>query len=78
MGRMATKPRLHLVGKGDTRVAYRTKRGKLLLGRIEAALESPDLLKLRGKVNLILTSPPFPLVRKKAMEMKQVKLISLG
>jgi DNA modification methylase len=46
-------------------VAYKTKHGQMLVGRIEDALESPSLKKLKGKVNLILTSPPFPLVRKK-------------
>jgi site-specific DNA-methyltransferase (cytosine-N4-specific) len=37
----------------------------MLVGRIEDAVEAPVLQKLKGKVNLILTSPPFPLVRKK-------------
>ena len=46
-------------------IAYRTKRGRMVIGRIEAALESRALAKLRGKTNLIFTSPPFPLVRKK-------------
>lgn len=45
--------------------AYRTRKGKMLIGRIEDALESPALKAVRGKVNLIFTSPPFPLVRKK-------------
>jgi DNA methylase len=34
-------------------------------GRIEDVLDSPEIEKVKGKVNLILTSPPFPLVRKK-------------
>jgi hypothetical protein len=34
-------------------------------GRIEDALDCPEIEKVKGKVNLILTSPPFPLVRKK-------------
>jgi DNA modification methylase len=46
-------------------LAYKTKHGQMLVGRIEDALDSPNLKKLKGKVNLILTSPPFPLVRKK-------------
>lgn len=45
--------------------AYRTNAGKMLIGRIEDALDSGALEPLRGKVNLIFTSPPFPLVRKK-------------
>jgi site-specific DNA-methyltransferase (cytosine-N4-specific) len=37
----------------------------LLVAKIEDALDSPYLRALRGKVDLIFTSPPFPLVRKK-------------
>jgi DNA modification methylase len=45
--------------------AYKTKRGRMLVGRIENVLGSRAAAPLRGKVNLIFTSPPFPLVRKK-------------
>src|SRR4051812_33524615 len=45
--------------------AYRTKRGKMLVGKIEDALDAAPLRGVEGKVNLIITSPPFPLVRKK-------------
>lgn len=45
-------------------MAYRTKLGRLLMGKVEDALES-DLVKVKGKVDLIFTSPPFPLNRKK-------------
>jgi superfamily II DNA or RNA helicase len=45
--------------------AYRTDKGKMFHGRIEDALDSSEIEKIKGKVNLILTSPPFPLVRKK-------------
>ncbi|NRQ26010.1 site-specific DNA-methyltransferase [Aliiroseovarius sp. xm-g-7] len=45
--------------------AYETPFGSVLEGKIEDALESEHLNRLRGKVNLILTSPPYPLVRKK-------------
>lgn len=45
--------------------AYHTDRGRMLVGRIEDALVSPALAELEGKVNLIFTSPPFPLIRKK-------------
>jgi site-specific DNA-methyltransferase (cytosine-N4-specific) len=38
----------------------------MLQGRIEDALESAHLRKLQGRINLIFTSPPFPLVRKKS------------
>lgn len=47
------------------RQVYKTAFGKLLHGRIEDALDVEPLANLRGKVNLIVTSPPFPLVRKK-------------
>jgi DNA modification methylase len=45
--------------------AYKTGKGKMFHGRIEDALDSPEIGQVKGKVNLILTSPPFPLVRKK-------------
>lgn len=43
---------------------YHTESGRMLHGRIEDALQS-ELAALKGKINLIVTSPPFPLVRKK-------------
>lgn len=46
-------------------LAYRTDKGEMLVGRIEDALDSSRLKSLRGKVNLLFTSPPFPLVHKK-------------
>lgn len=45
--------------------AYRTDFGTMIHGRIEDALTAENLTALKGKVNLIVTSPPFPLVRKK-------------
>ena len=44
---------------------YKTSYGTLLHGRIEDALDINPLASLSGKINLIVTSPPFPLVRKK-------------
>jgi site-specific DNA-methyltransferase (cytosine-N4-specific) len=44
---------------------YRTKLGQMLNAKIEVALEARAMRAVAGKVNLILTSPPFPLVRKK-------------
>ena len=44
---------------------YTTSLGKCYLGSAEEVLESYELKELRNKVNLILTSPPFPLLRKK-------------
>ncbi len=46
-------------------IAYKTKMGKMLQGTIENALDHANVLAVKGKVDLILTSPPFPLVRKK-------------
>jgi len=46
--------------------AYSTDFGQMLVGKIEDALNSRTVNEVKGKVNLILTSPPFPLVRKKA------------
>lgn len=45
--------------------AYRTARGLMVQGTAEVALASPLLERYRGKVQLIFTSPPFPLNRKK-------------
>lgn len=45
--------------------AYSTALGTMFRGKVEDALRSPLLVPYRGKVQLILTSPPFPLNRKK-------------
>lgn len=45
--------------------SYKTSYGRMYNGRIEDALSSEPIQRLKGQVNLILTSPPFPLVRKK-------------
>jgi|ERR1039458_612784 site-specific DNA-methyltransferase (cytosine-N4-specific) len=47
------------------RIAYRTARGVFFQGQAEDVLTSPLAAKYRGKVDLIFTSPPFPLNRKK-------------
>ncbi len=49
----------------DLKQAYRTSRGMMIQGYAETALTSPLLKKYQGKVQLIFTSPPFPLNRKK-------------
>lgn len=46
-------------------VAYKTARGTMYCGFAEDVLRSALAKKYRGKVQLILTSPPFPLNRKK-------------
>lgn len=49
----------------EPQVAYSTQRGLMFLGSAEAVLATNVLKKYRGKVQLIFTSPPFPLNRKK-------------
>jgi site-specific DNA-methyltransferase (cytosine-N4-specific) len=65
---MKSKLKQLTVGKTNrvlVRKAYQTPQGKMLIGRIEDALDSSSFKSIRGSVNLIFTSPPFPLVRKK-------------
>ncbi len=45
--------------------AYSTNRGSMIHGDIDSYLASPQGKELRGRVQLIFTSPPFPLNRKK-------------
>lgn len=58
---MAAEPKT----KGPVELAFRTKWGSSFQALAEDALESKQLAWWRGKVDLILTSPPFPLNRKK-------------
>lgn len=53
------------------KVAYRTRRGVMYVGHAEQVFSSSEARHLRGKVNLIFTSPPFPLNRKKKYGNKQ-------
>jgi site-specific DNA-methyltransferase (cytosine-N4-specific) len=48
------------------RLAFKTRLGRSFRASIEEFLESADGRKLRGKVDLILTSPPFPLASPKS------------
>lgn len=50
---------------------YTTKHGKLYVSQAETFLESAIGKRLRGKVRLLLTSPPFPLNKKKKYGNKQ-------
>lgn len=62
MGRISKKRIQPLLSKA----AHKTKRGSYWIGRTEALLSAPGFLKrYEGKVDLILTSPPFPLNKKK-------------
>lgn len=47
------------------RLAYRTKRGRMYLGESQEVIKTKLLKKYRKKVQLIFTSPPFPLNLKK-------------
>jgi DNA modification methylase len=47
------------------RIAYRTEKGTLFEGKAEDVLASELMHKYHGEVDLIFTSPPFPLNRKK-------------
>ena len=46
-------------------IAYTTEHGQMLRGTIEDCIESEALAHVRGEVQLVLTSPPFPLNKKK-------------
>lgn len=48
------------------RAAHSTKLGKYYVGKSEEILGSSTFDKMRGKIQLILTSPPFPLNNKKS------------
>ncbi|MBL8060749.1 MAG: site-specific DNA-methyltransferase [Chthonomonas sp.] len=45
--------------------SYRTELGMMVQGKSEEVIQTAEFEKLRGKVQLIFTSPPFPLNRKK-------------
>ncbi|MFP5270456.1 DNA-methyltransferase [Coleofasciculus sp.] len=47
-------------------LAQRTQSGRYYIGKVEKVLNNPSFQQLRGQVNLILTSPPFPLNSKKS------------
>lgn len=52
-------------GEVSVSESYRTSRGIMYHGSAETALSSPIFAEHEGKVQLIFTSPPFPLNRKK-------------
>lgn len=47
-------------------IAYSNSSGRYLIGDVTAVLGSPRLRNSKGRYQLILTSPPFPLNRKKS------------
>lgn len=52
-------------GRPPINVAYQTAYGRMLHGLSDEFLKSGTLERFEGKVNLVFTSPPFPLNRKK-------------
>ena len=48
-----------------TNIKYQTNKGKIIEGNSIELLKGKMKKKLKGKVNLIITSPPFPLNNKK-------------
>lgn len=52
-------------GRPPSDVAYQTAYGRMIQGLSDELLRSGALEKFEGKVNLVFTSPPFPLNRKK-------------
>jgi DNA modification methylase len=60
-----TRPSNPFLGRPPHNVAYATKLGRMLYGKSDEILASGELSRFEGKVDLIFTSPPFPLNRKK-------------
>jgi site-specific DNA-methyltransferase (cytosine-N4-specific) len=59
-------------------IAYKRPRGTLYVGDSLHALAHAPLTKYRGKVQLVFTSPPFPLNRKKKYGNLQARSTSSG
>lgn len=60
-----TRPISPFLGRPPENVAYATHWGRMLHGKSDEMLGNGALSRFEGKVNLIFTSPPFPLNRKK-------------
>ncbi len=60
----SSSPQLNM-GTHSRKAYYTTPLGAFYIGPCEKVLRLPTLKALKGKVQLILTSPPFPLNRKK-------------
>lgn len=61
----ATRFASPFTGRPPANVAYATPCGRMLHGKSDEILADGSLTRYEGKVNLIFTSPPFPLNRKK-------------
>ncbi len=59
------RPTSPFMGRPPANVAYATSHGRMLHGKSDEILADGSITRLEGKVNLIFTSPPFPLNRKK-------------
>ena len=53
------------LGRPPAALAYATQCGRMLHGKSDDLLSDGTLSRFEGKINLIFTSPPFPLNRKK-------------
>ena len=60
-----TIPANPFLGRPPYNVAYATRLGRMLCGKSDEILASDEVSRFEGKVDLIFTSPPFPLNRKK-------------
>ncbi|NQV16122.1 site-specific DNA-methyltransferase [bacterium] len=55
-----------IAGRRPLNTIYQTSMGRMLAGSSEKVLQKPYMRRFRSQVDLIFTSPPFPLLRKKA------------
>ncbi len=69
--RPSLSPRSAIARYLQKQTGYRTKLGVALVGDSKELLEGRLGKALRGRVQLVFTSPPFPLNRKKAYDNKQ-------
>lgn len=63
--RSHSRRRIALRMESTGRLAYKTNRGAMFIGNAEDVITSRIFKKYNGEVQLIFTSPPFPLNRKK-------------
>jgi len=54
-----------LLAPAITELAYKTKLGAMWHSKVEDYLDDAAAKKIEGKVDLIFTSPPYPLIREK-------------
>jgi len=63
--RAKTRSNRPFLGRTPSNVAYATQWGRMLHGMSDLILADGSLARFEGKVNLVFTSPPFPLNTKK-------------